>query len=79
MKEKGLWRFLLGLKVPYSHRTVQGAGGHKGFTDTDGQASDGLGVEGVGQELKMCLLPLVDNVHRCKSGQKKTLNLQNLG
>ena len=39
---------------------VQGAGGDEGFADADGQASDDVGVERVGQELKVGSLPLVD-------------------
>ena len=45
--------FLLCLIVPDADRAVERAGGYKGFANADGQTSDGVGVEGLGQELKM--------------------------
>lgn len=55
---------LLGLKVPDAYRVVQGACGDEGLADADGQTCDDVGVKRVGQELKVGLLPLVDNTEK---------------
>lgn len=44
---------LLCLVVPDADRAVQRAGGYEGLAYADGQPSDGAGVEGLGQELKV--------------------------
>ena len=44
---------LLCLVVPDADRVVQRAGGYKRLPNADRHTSDGHGVEGLGQELKM--------------------------
>lgn len=63
---------LLCFIVADANAAVQRAGGYDGLSDTDGQTSDGLGVEGLGQKVKICRFLL--RAKRSNSALKKYIS-----